>query len=126
MEYAEITSVSIFVRFRLIEETLPKKARDAIQKASSGKKPVYVVIWTTTPWTLPGNVAIALHPKRSYAVDEAGGSAPERRPGTLARDELGAPISSLAPSSVDALFLVPRLPALDASSGDSPRDGDAS
>ena len=59
-------------------------------------------------------------------VDESGVSAPERRPGTLARDVLGAPISSLAPSSVDELFLVPRLPALDTSSGDSPGDGDAS
>lgn len=32
----------------------------------------YFVIWTTTIWTLPGNMAIALHPRDSYAVVKAG------------------------------------------------------
>ncbi len=49
----------------------------------------------------------------------ADASAPERRPGTLARDELSLSLSDLAPSNEEGFFLVPRLPALDA----GPRDG---
>ncbi len=48
-------------------------------------------------------------------------STPERRPGTLARDELSLTLSELAPSNEEGFFLVPRLPALDAGS----RDGGA-
>jgi isoleucyl-tRNA synthetase len=35
-------------------------------------KPVSVVIWTTTPWTLPANLAVALHPDFDYAAVETG------------------------------------------------------
>ena len=35
------------------------------------KSKLNFVIWTTTIWTLPGNLAIALHPTRSYAVVQA-------------------------------------------------------
>ncbi|MBE3573974.1 MAG: isoleucine--tRNA ligase [Firmicutes bacterium] len=35
-------------------------------------KPVDIVIWTTTPWTLPANLAIAVHPAASYAVVDRG------------------------------------------------------
>lgn len=45
-------------------------------------------------------------------------SAPERRPGTLARDELSLSVSDLAPSHGEGFFLVPRLPALDAGTRD--------
>ena len=31
----------------------------------------YFVIWTTTPWTLPGNMAIALHPREDYVLVRA-------------------------------------------------------
>ena len=48
-------------------------------------------------------------------------STPERKPGTLARDELSLSLSDLAPASKEGFFLVPRLPALDAGS----RDGGA-
>lgn len=44
--------------------------------------------------------------------------APERRPGTLARDELSLSLSDLAPSHEEGFFLVPRLPALDAGTRD--------
>ncbi len=36
------------------------------------KKPVSVVIWTTTPWTLPANEAVALHPELSYVMADLG------------------------------------------------------
>ena len=45
-------------------------------------------------------------------------STPERKPGTLARDELSLSLSDLAPSQAEGFFLVPRLPALDAGSRD--------
>jgi isoleucyl-tRNA synthetase len=35
-------------------------------------KEVSVVIWTTTPWTLPANLAVALHPDFDYAAVETG------------------------------------------------------
>ncbi len=64
IEYADESSPSIFVKFLLkdnISEDYP---------ALSGKK-TYVVIWTTTPWTLPANLAIALHPDFEYVAVEA-------------------------------------------------------
>jgi len=51
----------------------------------------------------------------------SGASAPERRSGTLARDELSLSLSDLAPANEEGFFLVPRLPALDVGS----RDGGA-
>jgi isoleucyl-tRNA synthetase len=66
IEYKDHTSQSIYVRFR---------ANDA-QRADIAKRmgaeddgtPLSIVIWTTTPWTLPANVAIAIKPDAEYAV----------------------------------------------------------
>ena len=67
IEYHDEKSPSIFVKFPLksdVSDTIP---------ALSGKK-TYVVIWTTTPWTIPANLAIALHPDFVYsAVETSGG-----------------------------------------------------
>src|SRR5437588_311672 len=66
VEYANHTSPSIWVRFALASD--PAK----IDPALAGKQ-VYGLIWTTTPWTMPANMAIAFHPKYEYvAVDVAG------------------------------------------------------
>jgi len=64
VEYADHKSTSVFVKFKIKD--------DSKSKAKPGKD-TYVVIWTTTPWTLPANVAIALHPDFDYAVYEAAG-----------------------------------------------------
>ncbi|MBC2716690.1 MAG: isoleucine--tRNA ligase [Desulfobacteraceae bacterium] len=64
IEYSDESSPSIFVKFELkddVSDTVP---------VLSGKK-VYVVIWTTTPWTLPANLAVALHPELNYSAVEA-------------------------------------------------------
>ena len=61
LEYKEKTSPSIYVKFPLLSP-LPGIDED-----------VSVAIWTTTPWTLPANVAIALHPDMEYVLIEAGG-----------------------------------------------------
>lgn len=57
VEYEEKRSPSIYVKFPVID------ARGLFETENS-----YVVIWTTTPWTLPANVAIALHPKEHYVL----------------------------------------------------------
>lgn len=60
IEYAEKKSHTIYVKFPLI---------DAKGNLPVGVDPqnVYAVIWTTTPWTMPANVAIAIHPDLEYA-----------------------------------------------------------
>jgi isoleucyl-tRNA synthetase len=66
VEYADHTSPSIYVTFPFVDP--PEK----IHPALAGKK-VFFVIWTTTPWTIPSNLAIALHPAFPYVALEAGG-----------------------------------------------------
>lgn len=60
IEYAEKKSHTIFVKFPLADDkgTLP---------VGIDANNVYAVIWTTTPWTIPANVAIAVHPDFEYA-----------------------------------------------------------
>jgi isoleucyl-tRNA synthetase len=63
VEYREHTSPSVYVKFPL--KTDPAK----IDPALAGKN-VFVVIWTTTPWTLPANLGIAVHPDFDYSAVE--------------------------------------------------------
>jgi len=65
IEYEEHTSPSIWVRFALTSEPA------SIDPALAGRN-VYGLIWTTTPWTIPANVAIAFHPKFEYVAVEVG------------------------------------------------------
>lgn len=58
IEYKVKTSPSIYVKFPLKEDDLPFSANG----------PVYVLIWTTTPWTLPANLAVAVHPEVEYVL----------------------------------------------------------
>ena len=60
IEYAEKKSTAIYVKFPLVDDKgfLP----EGIDRAK-----VFGVIWTTTPWTMPANVAIAVHPEFEYA-----------------------------------------------------------
>ena len=67
VEYADHTSTSIYVRFKFDEEST-KKINDKI--LSGNTKPVYAIIWTTTPWTIPSNMAISMHPKFEYTFFE--------------------------------------------------------
>lgn len=65
IEYYDVSSPSIFVKFSLRDDLSSKIP------ALSGKK-VSVLIWTTTPWTIPANLAIALHPDFEYAAVDTG------------------------------------------------------
>lgn len=63
VEYKEHTSPSVYVKFPL--KTDPAE----IDPALNGKR-VFFVIWTTTPWTLPANLGIAVHPEFDYSAIE--------------------------------------------------------
>jgi len=64
LEYHDHTSPSIYVKFALRADDPGLGAlADAVGLALDGAK---VLIWTTTPWTIPANLAIALHPEHEY------------------------------------------------------------
>ena len=65
VEYHQHSSPSVYVKFPL--QTDPA----LLDPALAGRK-VFVVIWTTTPWTLPANLGIAVHPDFDYSAFEAG------------------------------------------------------
>jgi isoleucyl-tRNA synthetase len=61
VEYHDQVTPAIFVRFKMatdISGAVPELKGES----------VYVVIWTTTPWTIPANLAIALHPDMEYSA----------------------------------------------------------
>ncbi len=62
VEYADIDTTSIYVRFKFDNESTEK-----INKiVNLNSKNVYAVIWTTTTWTIPSNMAISMNPKYEY------------------------------------------------------------
>ncbi len=61
VEYKDKQSDAIDVKFTLLDNTL-----------FGVDKPVSIVIWTTTPWTLPANEAVALHPELDYVLVDTG------------------------------------------------------
>ena len=65
VEYYDHTSPSIYVKFRAAEDL------SDIDPVLAGDR-VFVVIWTTTPWTLPANLAVAFHPDFVYAAVAVG------------------------------------------------------
>ncbi len=65
VEYHARTSPSIYVKFPLLSDI------SDIYPVVDGKK-VYLVIWTTTPWTIPANLAVALHPDFEYTAVDVG------------------------------------------------------
>jgi isoleucyl-tRNA synthetase len=71
VEYEDHSSPSIYVEFPLN----PDAAADleARVPALAGRRNVSVLIWTTTPWTIPSNLAIAFHPEFDYAAYDVDG-----------------------------------------------------
>jgi isoleucyl-tRNA synthetase len=70
VEYADKKDIAIDVGFKLADEDREKLARAFDTKLAPGV-PVFAVIWTTTPWTIPSNQALNLHPDFSYALVNA-------------------------------------------------------
>jgi isoleucyl-tRNA synthetase len=65
IEYKDHVSPSIWVKFAV-------SADQAAKFGLPTDKPLFVVIWTTTPWTLPANLAIAVQPTVDYVVADIG------------------------------------------------------
>src|SRR5688572_1076978 len=72
VEYEDHASPSIYVEFQLSAESAVELG--ARVPALSGRE-ISVLIWTTTPWTIPSNLAIAFHPELDYAAYDVGGRA---------------------------------------------------
>jgi isoleucyl-tRNA synthetase len=88
VEYEDHDSPSIYVAFPLdggLERLLP----------SLGNRKIDLAIWTTTPWTLPANLAIAVHPTFQYLVYELRG-----RPTVVASDLLVPFLAAVAPDEL--------------------------
>ncbi|HEX9201399.1 MAG TPA: isoleucine--tRNA ligase [Acidobacteriaceae bacterium] len=63
VEYEMHTSPSVYVRYKLTSDPAAIATELGISK-----KPVYTIIWTTTPWTLPASLAVAFHPEMEYVA----------------------------------------------------------
>jgi isoleucyl-tRNA synthetase len=72
VEYAEHSSPSIYVEFPLADASAQELGS---RVPSLAGRPVSVLILTTTPWTIPSNLAIAFHPEFDYAAYEVDGRA---------------------------------------------------
>lgn len=103
VEYEDHTSPSIYVPFPV---------PDAGEKISGLKgREVYVIIWTTTPWTIPANLAIAVHPEYSYSAVEIldqevpeGGTNFEKKVVILCRDLVERVFKELGIKEYNILF----------------------
>ncbi len=90
--YEDVKDLAVTVKFKLV---IPAKAE--IQDQKDGTPNTYLLAWTTTPWTLPGNVGLAVNPKIAYVEIEKkdqGNGAPvrfilakERLPKVFANDQ---------------------------------------
>jgi isoleucyl-tRNA synthetase len=66
IEYHNHKSPAIYVKFKIEDAA-------TLQKIGNPSEPTSIVIWTTTPWTIPANVGISLHPEFDYGVYQSGG-----------------------------------------------------
>ena len=98
VEYEDHRSPSIYVEFPMRDAAAAALAEKAPALAG---RPVSVLIWTTTPWTIPSNLAVAFHPGLDYGVYAAGGAviiiAEERRDAVAAAigRDFGPPMATL-------------------------------
>ncbi len=95
VEYGDHASPSVYVKFPLdpsVADRFP---------ALKGKQP-FIVIWTTTPWTLPANLAIAVHPDATYAIVESDGESL-----IVAKDRLQATLTAAGLMDARVIHEVP-------------------
>jgi isoleucyl-tRNA synthetase len=92
VEYEDKTSPSVYVRFEVLDraDLAMRMGISAEQQRALSDEPTSLAIWTTTPWTLPANRGVALHPQFAYSLVEfeLGG----RRERLLLADELVAAV----------------------------------
>jgi len=69
--YDEVDDPSVYVKFKVVPTSMSSTPLGNVLKgADLAQKPAYLLAWTTTPWTLPGNTALAVAPNEDYAVME--------------------------------------------------------
>jgi len=68
--YEEVDDPSVYIKFKVVPSSLPRS--EALEQLFNrfSSKPAYFLTWTTTPWTLPGNTALAVAPDADYSVME--------------------------------------------------------
>ena len=93
VEYEDKTSPSVYVRFAVVDGgDLAARMAISAQQRGLADDPTSIAIWTTTPWTLPANRAVAVHPQFTYSLVEFDlGGGRER---LLLADELVASVMS--------------------------------
>src|SRR5436305_14100022 len=73
VEYREHTSPSVYVKFPLSENSVEAKTfKREVLGSEDDPRQIFFLIWTTTPWTLPANLGIAVNPNFEYAAIENG------------------------------------------------------
>src|SRR5438105_9096873 len=72
VEYEDHTSPSVYVKFPLVAPLKKLSSFHLLLPQNAGIKQVSILIWTTTPWTLPANQAIAVHPDYDYVCAKVG------------------------------------------------------
>jgi len=72
VEYIDKQSPAIYVRFNVIDQQKFWASCDRVEAAHTinRESDLSVIIWTTTPWTLPANQAVAIHPEVDYVIVE--------------------------------------------------------
>lgn len=85
--YQDITDISVYAKFDVVDAEIAGKLR-------SGK--VYILAWTTTPWTLPGNTALAVNSELTYVEVKFASAAADQATYIFAKDRLAA-IQALKP-----------------------------
>ncbi|MCA1798714.1 MAG: isoleucine--tRNA ligase [Xanthomonadaceae bacterium] len=70
VEYADRTSPAVDVKFEFVDAGVVYK-EFAVRSTAPTTTAIALVIWTTTPWTLPANRAVAVHPELDYALIDA-------------------------------------------------------
>jgi isoleucyl-tRNA synthetase len=92
VEYEDKTSPSVYVRFDVVDhaDLAERLGVSAEQQISLSREQTSLAIWTTTPWTLPANRGVALHPQFIYSLVEF--ELGERRERLLLADELVASV----------------------------------
>src|ERR1700689_1792717 len=72
VEYEDMTSPSIYVRFAVLDhaDLARRLGISHEEQPALSDEPTSIAIWTTTPWTLPANRAVAVHPQFSYSLVE--------------------------------------------------------
>ena len=77
--YDETDDPSVYIKFKLVSRLPLDGSHEVYRRLYNPIVPTYFLAWTTTPWTLPGNTALAVAPEAEYAVVELDNSRGKER-----------------------------------------------